>query len=98
MWLVGIIGAEGSLAFFRQLAQPGEVIRSEIGQRQRHQLTLDEAAGTGEIVELFAGDDRHPHRAVGQRFQRLFGHQPAERLAHRHGARLQPFGEVLDAQ
>ena len=83
----------------RERAQPREVrLAADWAWRSAVTSPSIRHAGAGEVVELFAGDDRHAHRAVRQRFQRLFGDQPCQRLAHRHGAGLQLLGQILDAQ
>ena len=49
---------------------------------QAFQLQADGA----QFQEALARHQRHADRAVGQHFQSLFGRQPGDGFAHRHGA------------
>ena len=72
--------------------------RAHPRRRKRDRLALDQDAGTQKIVHALKRDWRHADGAVRQRLQRLFGDQPAERLAHRHGAGHQRIGETANGQ
>ncbi len=60
------------------------------GRPARGKLRLDPIAGQGQLLQSGFGERRHGQPLVGRiDLQRPLGHQPADRVAHRHGADAQ---------
>ncbi len=76
-------------------ANSGPVMRSVASAIASPSIRIRVRRQIGHAIDR---DRRHAGRAVRQRLQRLLGDQPADGLAHRHGAGGQRIGETPDRQ
>ncbi len=93
---LGVVGLHRRVGSAVERVEPAQEIAVGARQGAGGGLALQQRARGDQLLEAARRHLRHAHAAIVEQHQRPLGHQPAQRLAHRHGGDAERIGEPAD--